>query len=416
MENPADTDCEVTRLPDIIEQPYGLYPSIETFSSDYTEDDYREWVVQSNGEPLPAPLSVYIQDNLYRESRLHSAAAIQRELLIQGHLIESDRPMQQLFLSGSMLTAYSDDQLYQLIENVRDAFAVDPENLPDWCASSGATLLSPARLRLLKILGVNGVRFTCQTGGSSLTNLKDLIATVRAARDIGIQTVTVDLPAGSQYQADSSGLFETLLKQASRVRLMAEAGLERVRIIDMLYKCDLQPLSAGWYVRADDCWLRARAEGRLFWSLLGYSEMHSPDIIGIGPGAVSAVGECYSANSSVRSCYQASIGKGELPMVSGLELEADDSLRREIMGMILAAGVIRVSYIEGKWGIRFEHFFAPEKSELDELEGRGWVKWQDGNIVICTQDHQELSALCRLFDRRARAAEPDQANADARSL
>jgi oxygen-independent coproporphyrinogen-3 oxidase len=187
---------------------------------------------------------------------------------------------------------------------------------------------------------------------------------------------------------------------------MAEAGVERVRIIDMLYKCGFQSLSAGWYVRAEDHWLRARAEGRLYWSLLGFSEMHSPDIIGIGPGAVSAVGECYSANSSVRRCYQASISKGELPMVSGLELEADDSLRREVMGMILAAGVIRTSYIEGKWGIRFGHFFAAEKSELRELEGRGWVKWQGENIVICTQDHQELSALCRLFDRRARAAEP----------
>lgn len=407
MENPADKRCEDTCLPDIIEQPYGLYPSIESFSGDYTEDDYREWVLQSNGDPLPAPLSVYVQDNLFHESRLHSAAAIQRELLIQGHLIDSDRPMQQLFLSGGLLTAYSDDQLYQLIENVRDAFAVDPESLTDWCASSGGTLLSPARLRLLKVLGFNGVRFTCQTGGGTQSNLKDLLDTVHAALDVGIQTVTVDLPAGAQYQADSAGLLETLLKKAVRVRLMAEAGLDRVRIIDMLYKSGFQSLSAGWYVRADDRWLQARKQGRLFWSLLGFSEMPSPDIIGIGPGAISAVGECYSANSSVRSCYQTSIGKGDLPMVSGLELEADDSLRREIMGMILAAGVVRVSHLEGKWGIRFEHFFATEKAELGELEGRGWVKWQDGNLLVCTQDHQELSALCRLFDRRARAAEHD---------
>ena len=94
-------------------------------------------------------------------------------------------------------------------------------------------------------------------------------------------------------------------------------------------------------------------------------------------------------------------------MVSGLELEADDSLRREIMGMILAAGVIRVGHLEGKWGIRFDHFFAPETSELNELEGRGWVKRQEGSILVCTQDHQELTALCRLFDRRARDAEAD---------
>ena len=406
MENPADTECEVASLPGIIEQPYGLYPGFDAFSSDYTADDYREWVSQSNGDPLPAPLSVYVQDNLFRESRLHSAAAIQHELLMQGHLIDSDRPMQQLFFSGSMLTAYSDDQLYQLIENVRDAFTVDSESLTDWCASSGETLLLPARLRLLKVLGFNGVRFTCQNGVCPHSNLKELIATVRAARSVGFQTVTVDLPEDIQYQADPAGSLETLLQEASRVRLMAEAGVERVRIIDTLYNCGFQPLSAGWYVHADDRWLRARAEGRLFWSLLGFSEMPSPDIIGIGPGAISAVGDCYSANSFARSYYQASISKGELPMVSGLELEADDSLRREIMGMILAAGVIRISHIEGRWGIGFEQFFAAESRQLRELEGRGWVNWQGEDVVICTQDHHELSALCRLFDRRVRAAEP----------
>ncbi len=407
MENLAEPDCEATRLPGIVEQPYGMYPAFDTFSTDYTADDYLEWMSQSNGDPLPAPLSVYIQDNLYQESRLHSASAIQRELLIQGNLVDSDRPMQQLFLSGSMLTAYSDDQLYQLIENVRDAFTIDPESLTDWCASSGEILLSPARLRLLKVLGFSGLRFTCKNGVYPNSNLKELVTTVRAARSIGFQMVTVDLPAGNQYQADSTGLLEALIKESSRVRLMAEAGVERVRIIDMLYNCGFQSLSAGWYVRADDRWLRAREEGRLFWSMVGFSQMRSPDVIGIGPGAVSAVGECYSANSSVRSCYQASINEGKLPMVSGLELEADDSLRREIMGMILAAGFIRVTHIEGKWGIRFEHFFAPESSQLRELEGRGWVKWQDENILICTQDYQELNTLCRLFDRRARLAEPD---------
>ena len=59
-----DTDVVATPLPDVVEKPYGLYPALEAFSNEYDAEDYRDWVEQSNGDPLPAPLALYIQDTV----------------------------------------------------------------------------------------------------------------------------------------------------------------------------------------------------------------------------------------------------------------------------------------------------------------------------------------------------------------
>lgn len=393
-------DYSVISLPDIVEQPYGLYPALNAFSGEYRVDDYREWVDQSNGDPMPAPLAVYIQNNLCQQNHPRSAEAVQHELLLQRQLIASDRPMQQLLCAGNLLAAYSDDQLYQLIENVQKAFMIAPESQHDWCADVGTLLLPPARMRLLGILGFSGVRFTYQGGSSPESKLEELVTTVHVAQEAGMQTVALDLSAEVGRSTESIEELKILLQAVSRVRVMAADG---AYVIGLLKNQGFTALSAGWYVHADDPWLRAKSANALYWSLIGVSEMHSPDIVGIGPGAISAVGECYSANAAVGACYQASIiEQGKLPMVSGLELEADDILRREIMGMILAAGIIRISYIEDKWGICFTQFFAQESRQLGELEGRGWVSRQEGDIVIIVHGCQALGSLCQLFDRRVR--------------
>ena len=109
----SESTCFVRPTPGVIEKSYGLYPGLTSFSSDYDAGDYRDWVEQSNGDPLPAPLALYIQEfSGTGESRLRAAddsasprlAMLSRELDIQKTLFDADRPLQQLILSGSIVT------------------------------------------------------------------------------------------------------------------------------------------------------------------------------------------------------------------------------------------------------------------------------------------------------------------------
>ena len=131
--------------------------------------------------------------------------------------------------------------------------------------------------------------------------------------------------------------------------------------------------------------------------------MPSPDLIGVGPGAISSIGEFYGRNESDWQLYQSLLNDGQLPIVCGIELEADDVLRREIMIMILTASSIRTTAIENKWGIRFRQFFASETEQLRALEQKNWLDWQQDRIRIRARGYRELTQICRIFDRRARA-------------
>lgn len=416
-------------LPGVVEPSYGLYPGVAFFSDEYDAEDYREWVEQSNGDPVPAPVAMYIQDaanghtsSVYTdESSFLPSRLIRRELRLQGELFDADRPLQQLICSGSIVTAWSDDQLYRLVSGIQESFSIRPDGLSSWCACLGAVIPSEARLRLLRVLGFNHIRLILMdrhspiAAGAAGKTLTDAQSIIRKARELGIRNVVVDLPYREQSGADRATGLETFLTEAmpDRIRLVEISSPEgalseakkaqRGRYKHYLSSAGYQDIGLGWFVRTEDPWWQAQTAGCLHWSLLGFTELPRPDVVGIGLGAVSSVGDFYGQTALEWDSYQTLLEQDNLPVVRGIELEADDVLRREIMVMILAGSLIQVQAIEEKWGIRFDQFFESEINQLHRYEETGWIARRDGQIDILVRDSYELSRLCNLFDRRSRA-------------
>jgi oxygen-independent coproporphyrinogen-3 oxidase len=408
-----DTECSRLAVPDVVEKSYGLYPGLVSFNSDYDSGDYCNWIEQSNGDPLPAPLALYIQDGCEGDSPPVRGAdisssrrldAIERELVLQGALFDSDRPVQQLICSGSIVTDWTDDQLYRLITVVQESFSINQSGMANWCACMGFVTPSQARLRLLRILGFSSVRFACLDHADTGNALGQLGAAIKQARQLGIQQIVVDLIFNEPHVSTSIQSIERFLAEYSpdRVRLICAQDKRCQSVIRLLSSIGYQNIGLDWFLHADDYCLQAKAAGLLYWSMLGFTDMHNPDVIGIGPSAISSVGEFYAVNESRWEAYQALLHQREIPVVRGIELEADDVLRREIMGMILAASCIRVVAIEEKWGIQFKKFFAYETERLHDFEQKNWLEWRADSIRILVQGYHELTELCRLFDHRTR--------------
>jgi oxygen-independent coproporphyrinogen-3 oxidase len=408
-----DTECSALAIPDVVEKSYGLYPGLASFSGDYNGEDYCSWIEQSNGDPLPSPLALYIQDSCGGESPPVRGAdisssrrlnAIECELTLQGALFDSDRPVQQLICSGSISTDWTDDQLYRLVSVVQESFSVNQSGIANWCACTGFVMPSRARLRLLRILGFSSVRFAYSDHAYTGNALDQLGAAITQARQLGIQQIVVDLIFHEQHVSTPIQTLERFLAEHSpdRVRLICDHDKQCQSVIRVLSSIGYQNIGLDWFLRTDDFYLQAKAAGRLRWSLLGFTDMPNSDVIGIGPGVVSSVGEFYAANEPRWEPYQALLNQQKIPVVRGIELEADDVLRREIMGMILAASCIRVVAIEEKWGIQFKKFFAYETEYLRDFEQKNWLEWQADSIRIRVQGYHELTELCRLFDHRAR--------------
>ncbi|HHJ16245.1 MAG TPA: hypothetical protein ENJ80_06050 [Gammaproteobacteria bacterium] len=392
-----------------MEKTCGLYPGLASFSRDYDADDYSDWVEQSNGDPLPAPLALYVQESSDVGSS-HTAVsaalrlnALELELAMQGKLFDSDRPLQQLVLSSSLVIEWDDDQLHQLVSVIRDSFTIHETGVENGCACVGSASPDVTRLKLLSDLGFNKVRFSLLDRTNIGRSLDELGESIGLARQFGFSQVAIDLPVGVLRFLDFPQTVEAWLTRIApdRIRLTGIVGEAGPVYTHMLSTLGYRNIGLDCYLKTDDVLMRARGGDRLHWSLLGFTDMTSPDVIGIGPGAISSIGEFYAANESDWTSYQDLLQQGHLPIVRGIELEADDVLRREIMVMILAGSCIHIAAIEAKWGIRFNRFFAAEVEQLRVLERNHWLDWQHDDIHILVRSREELAEICHVFDHRS---------------
>jgi oxygen-independent coproporphyrinogen-3 oxidase len=402
-----NTEKGGVRVPDVVEQPCGLYPGIEGFSPDYDAADYCDWVDQSNGDPLPAPLVLYVQNTVPGESAPSAGAAvahaIEQELRLQGALFDDDRPLKQLICAGSIASGWSDDRLYQLVSVIQSSFYINNDSLTNWCACSSGVIPSMERLRLLRVLGFNHLRLMPETSAQQSLPVDQLAAALGQAKQLGFRTTILDLrrlPIGEAALEQAMAALLTNV-QPDRVRTALPDGNDHAPIDLLLATSGYQDIGLGWYLRTGDSWWHARNSGRLYWTMLGYGELQSPDVVGIGPGALSAVSSFYGVNEASLKAYAAKLDEGVLPIVQGAALEDADVLRREILAMILASSCIRVSAIENKWGINFEQFFTCESELLHAFEQNHWLRWKADGIEIRTRAYRELIEICKVFDGRA---------------
>lgn len=419
-----DTDPAV---PGIVETAYGLYPGLDAFSDEYDAQDYCDWVEQSNGDPLPAPLAVYIRDS--GRDAAGSAGnngvtpagiphAIEREVRLQGALFAKDRPVQQLICTGNIAAAWTDDQLYALVSAIQASFTLGQAST-GWCACVGTTGISEARLRLLQVLGFLKIRFTLyqdSAGDSAAAHreLEEIEALANQARRLGMRQIMVDLFYRGSGNALTPARLESFVQNVrpELIRLVEKDAMavsvtrpsQRDGYANRLATLDYENIGLDWFVRPGDLWCRPAVSRRLHWSVLGYTDMPSPDVVGIGPGAVSTIGEFYSRNEHRGHAYEDLVNQGLIPTAHGLELEADDSLRREIMTTILTDACIDVRSIEDKWGIQFDQFFSREINQLYRFQKTGSVRIEADSIKILARGRRELRELCEAFDRRIRLA------------
>jgi len=413
------SNSSLAPVPEAAELVYGLYPGVEFFSADYGSEDYAEWVEQSNGDPVPAPLAVYIQDGgeghceaSAGKARILSRApaAIGLELRLQGALFDCDRTVQQLVCSGRIATDWTDDQLYELVTELEHAFTTQQNGLANWCACIGHVLTPESRLRLLRVLGFSSIRVRV-TNANQAGQVEAVESLTARARHLGMRQVAVDLHLSSAVAAPSATCLEDFVRRIGpdRLRLISAnpgepdvVGGLRERCVRQLAEMDYQHIGLDWFVRSSDVWWQARLCGRLHWSLLGFTEMPQPDVVGIGPGAVSAIGDFCGQNAMRCDDYLELLDKQAIPVVRGLALESDDALRREIMVMMLTAARIDINSIEDKWGVEFGQFFNEELGVLKRYEQAGWLTVAARSIVVHARGRRELTQLCRAFDRRSR--------------
>jgi oxygen-independent coproporphyrinogen-3 oxidase len=195
-------------------------------------------------------------------------------------------------------------------------------------------------------------------------------------------------------------------------RRIAEAELPHPEVklailelaIDRLTRAGYVYIGMDHFARPDDELALAQREGTLQRNFQGYSTHRDCDLLAFGVSAIGKVGAIYSQNVRTLEEYYDRLDGGVLPCFRGFRLEADDVLRREVIGTLMCGSPLDLRAIGSRHGVEFHDYFAPELEALAPLVADGLVDVDvdAASIAITPRGRLLMRTVAMVFDRYLR--------------
>ena len=146
----------------------------------------------------------------------------------------------------------------------------------------------------------------------------------------------------------------------------------------------------------------AQSQGRLQRNFQGYSTQAGSDMLGFGVSAIGRIGTSYYQNAKNLQGWYDALEAGRLPVWRGVELNADDLVRRAVIQSLTCNFSVSLESIELSWLIDFRKYFAAEMDDLRRLAEDGLVEMKPDWIVVTPKGRLLVRAVCMVFDRYLR--------------
>ncbi|MBK7865090.1 MAG: oxygen-independent coproporphyrinogen III oxidase [Archangiaceae bacterium] len=284
--------------------------------------------------------------------------ALEREVAMVADAMGEPGRVVQLHLGGGTPTYLDPGQLERVLAVLRSRFQFEPG--AETSIEVHPPVTSVEQLRTLAGLGFTRLSMGVQDFDPEVQQrvnrpqpYAQTAALIHAARELGFQSINVDLMYGLPLQTVER--FERTLDQVislrpERVALFGYAHMPSLkrhqRMIDAkelpgaaerlaLFTRSLERLTvAGWraigldhFALTTDELFRARDEGTLRRNFMGYTTCAESEVVAFGPSAISEVGGAFVQNAREVHDWAARLEAGQLPAVRGWRLSADDALR-----------------------------------------------------------------------------------------
>ncbi|MGB5456940.1 MAG: oxygen-independent coproporphyrinogen III oxidase [Gammaproteobacteria bacterium] len=426
---------------------YTSYPTAVQFTEDYGASDYRKWAEESNNDPLPAPLSLYLHipfcnticyycacNKIVTRDYSKAKAYVQllkQEIKLQAELFDRDRPVLQMHWGGGTPSYLHDDDIKVLLDCIHQNFNLASDDAGEFAIEVDPRTVDGARVHALRELGFNRISFGVQDFNpdvqdaiNRVNSKEQILSVIDAARDAGFHSINIDLMYGLPKQ--------TLASFAETIKTSIEVSPDRIAVynyahlpemfkpqrrideqelpsaqdkLDMLQQT-INQLQAADYVyigmdhfaKKDDDMVRAQDNGSLYRNFQGYSTNADCDVIAMGITAIGRIGDNYSQNTRDLEQYEAILGRNEIPVFRGLELEPDDLLRKEVINQLMCYFKLDINKLETKWGVDFTRYFEPEFVHLREMEKDGLIRITEDHIEVLPAGRLLARSVCMEFD------------------
>jgi oxygen-independent coproporphyrinogen-3 oxidase len=448
MQTSAVFDSELIQRYDRQGPRYTSYPTAVQFHENFGEDEYRDAVAQTNGDLIPAPLSLYFHipfcatvcyycacNKVVTANRARAEQYLQRllkEVVRQGALFDRSRKVEQLHWGGGTPTYLSREQMQRLMQATREHFTLVDDDRAELSIEIDPRTVSGEDVAFLRELGFNRVSLgvqdfdrRVQAAVNRIQPAEQTMAVIAAARAAGFRSISVDLIYGLPMQTVES--FDRTLE------LVTEAAPDRISVfnyahlphmfkvqrqidesqlpaapqkLSMLAHTVERLTNAGYvYIGMDHFALPhdelavEQRQGRLSRNFQGYSTHDHCDIVGLGVSSIGRIGNVYCQNERDLSRYQSRIDAGGLAVFRGVELNGDDELRRAIIMQLICNFELDIVAIEERFGVRFNGYFADEIRLLERMQEDGLLRLGTARIDVLPRGRLLIRNICMVFDR-----------------
>lgn len=448
MNNKVTFNKELIRRYDTFGPRYTSYPTAVQFSTDYNVEDYLEWVAQSNDDPIPATLSLYLHipfcDTICyycgcskvvtkdKSKAAHYIKLLKKEIQLQGALFAKDRKVSQIHWGGGTPTFLEDKEISEIIECIRENFNVPANDEVESGIEVDPRTVDGKRLKNLHNLGFNRISFGVQDFDSDVQESVNRVQStpqikqhIIDARDFHYQSINIDLMYGlpkQTTQSFSKTLDTTIELSPDRIAIYNYAHLpemfkpqrrinedelpsaeEKLNIlqlsIDKLQNAGYVYIGMDHFAKESDSLVKAQEEGSLQRNFQGYSTNADSDMIAMGVTAIGRIGDNYSQNVRTIEEYESCLKQNKIPVFRGIELDDDDILRREIINQLMCNNNLDIKKIEKKWGIDFKTYFKLSLENLQKMADDNLLKIGKTKLTITTTGRLLARSICMQFDR-----------------
>ncbi|MEH6552101.1 MAG: oxygen-independent coproporphyrinogen III oxidase [Pseudomonadales bacterium] len=423
---------------------YTSYPTANVFDKNFDAGDYRALAAKTHANISPLSLYVHIPfcENICYYCACNKVVTrkrhlvrpfldhLEQELELRGAL-HKKRRVTQLHFGGGTPTYLDPAELTELMHHIGTHFNLDNTEAREFSIEIDPRTISKSTVALLKGLNFNRISIgiqdfdpLVQRAVNRLQSYEMVKGLTHAIRRHNYRSLSFDLIYGLPMQSVASyadTMDKVIELQPDRIacynyahlpeRFSSQRAIDRLQLpnggekLAMFQYIGERLLAAGYdyigmdhFVRPDDELAIARKDGRLQRNFQGYSTCLAPDLIGLGPSAISQFNGSYSQNHKDLETYYQALDENDLPIANGCTMSQEDHLRRKVIMNLACQLRVDIPAIEQEFGIVFTSHFKKSLINLEPLSEDGLVIVGPDEILVTQAGRMLIRNICMAFD------------------
>jgi oxygen-independent coproporphyrinogen-3 oxidase len=430
---------------------YTSYPTAPEWDDHFGDGEYRQALTNASKHPDQA-LSLYVHLPFCKErcsfcacnvviSKKDEVAEpyvdyVLREVTMAADQLGERRLVRQMHWGGGTPTYLPPALIRRLFEGIAERFELTPD--AEIAIEVDPRVTSHEQVALLRSLGFNRISMGVQDLDPEVQRLinrnqsaEQTLQLVAWSREHGFQGINFDLIYGLPGQ--------TLETWANTVNRTIEIRPDRLAVYNFAHlpdkvhhqrkidpallprgpeKYELFALArrlfeeAGYrtigmdhFALPTDELAIAMDERRLHRNFMGYTVVPAAEMIAFGTSSIGEIGGAYAQNEKRLFKYYRALDEGRFPTSCGCFLTDDDMLRRWLIRQIMCNFYLDVAELKQRFGVDYNTYFAQEEQRLAPLYNEGFLRRENGNLLILPLGHVFVRNIAMEFDAYLRRPE-----------